>query len=188
MCKVPILNIRFECMKLSLILFVLFVVNAFGNECKRIKSTSTQEEIAAVQDYTRTGYSKINGCLRGTKPCDKHVLDKIKNIDQILSRYPYLSEEVHYRLMSPEDVPLAMKIFTEGEIFEDKAYFSTNYQDLKIASGVRIVIHGKSGKDISCMSLETTYEKEALYPRGTKFIVKRKAILDGVLQVELQEI
>lgn len=175
-----------------------------GNDCSGGGGSGgigkvTQSQKNAVEDYTTDKFQTINSELRSGGPESKDTKKIVKEVDSFLANSPKREgATVRSFDIGDGDSEKIKSMLKEGGVFTDDAYVSTRkkptltdtiaFKD-KSAPGGKVVmkVTGKSGVDISDIS-KNTGEGEVLYPRGTKFKVKKvvKTPQGGIL-AEVEE-
>ena len=144
-------------------------------EHKEIMRDLTSEQNSAVYSYTGSGYTGINGGLRGTRELDDYSKKKIKHLDEVYAKTPLRDDHVVYRGVSftRDFRPPAV-----GQLWEDKGYGSTSVsQDSKFGGDGHFTIEVPKGTQamyVSSISAVGTHEKELLLGRGAKYRVVSK--------------
>jgi len=169
---------------------------------KTPKQKPTATQINAVKDYTTDKFQKVNSELRSGKPSvDTQKITK--SLDGYLERAPKKPGRTLRSFQIDTETEAGRKIASmlqTGGTFTDDAYISTR---AKAASGeaeafkskdtyrgnVILVVNGKSGVDITGVSMQGRTEAEVLYPRGTKFkVTKAIHTPSGGILAEISEI
>ncbi|RWZ78519.1 MAG: hypothetical protein EOT05_02080 [Candidatus Microsaccharimonas sossegonensis] len=148
-----------------------------------------QADIAAIQDYTGTGYLKMNAMLRGEIPLDASIAERVVAMSSALKKLPDYQGLVVRGTNLSEDV---LSKYVPGNDVCEHAF--TSYDKLKGFSGnVQFHVESKTGKDISGYSIwgpaDGGHEREVLFDRSTKFRVTFHGILeDGTHNIYLEEV
>jgi hypothetical protein len=169
---------------------------------KTPKQKPSPTQINAVKDYTTDKFQQVNSELRSGK-VSKDTKTIAKSIDGYLER----AEKKPGRTLrsfqidtNTESGRRIASMLQTGGTFTDDAYVSTR---AKARSGeaeafknkdtykgnVILVVNGKSGVDITGVSMQGRTEAEVLYPRGTKFRVNKAVQTpSGGILAEITEI
>ena len=163
------------------------------------KTLPTQDEIAAVKEYTTGSYNGINGYLRNGYATNEGVVKKlVQDIDNFLEKSPRVKSNMTvFRGTRPEELGFSGKIneanvaslerTLKREGLTNKGFLSTSTEALDLYNnGVIIkikIIEGAKASNISNLSV-IDWEKEVLIPRDVKLDVesvaydkKKKAII-----------
>lgn len=163
------------------------------------KILPTQDEIAAVKEYTTGSYNGINGYLRNGYAVNENVVKKlVQDIDNFLEKSPRVKSNMTvFRGTRPEELGFSGKIneasikslerTLKREGLTNEGFLSTSTEALdSYNNGVIMnikIIEGAKASDISKLS-NVDWEKEVLIPRGVKLDVesviydkKKKAII-----------
>jgi len=144
-------------------------------EHKEIMRDLTSEQNSAVYSYTGSGYSGINGGLRGTRTLSEYSKKSIKHLDEVYAKTTLKDDHVVYRGVSftKDFRPPAV-----GQLWEDKGYGSTSVsQDSKFGGDGHFTIEVPKGTPamyVSSISAVGTHEKELLLGRGAQYRVVSK--------------
>ena len=145
-------------------------------------STLSSHQRGAISNYTNSGYTDINGYLRGGQLTDtsgygyngKNVVNQVKRIDETMRPIPVdvtLTRNfhgVHHLPAKPEDMV--------GKVFWDDAYLSTSISEAGVFSGdVQLIINaraGTMGRYVNDISSHKS-EYEMLLARGVRMVVTK---------------
>lgn len=176
-----------------------FRYEGVATNSKLSKTLPTQDEIAAVKEYTTGSYNGINGYLRNGYAMNEDVVKKlVQDIDNFLEKSPRVKSNMTvYRGTRPEELGFSGKIneaniaslerTLKREGLTNKGFLSTSTEALdSYNNGVIMnikITEGAKASDISNLS-GIDWEKEVLIPRGVKLDVesvaydkKKKAII-----------
>ncbi|MBF0300648.1 MAG: hypothetical protein HQK51_18180 [Oligoflexia bacterium] len=139
-------------------------------------------ELFSVTNYTGTcgGSIYINSALREDKIYKLIGLYDIRYIDNALKKLPAWPGKSYRGInFTNENLKKAFLNRKAGDLFIDKAFLSSSKSD-KVAlsyygeNGIFFEIDGLTGRDLEAAGLGNSngVEKEILFPRGTKFIIK----------------
>jgi hypothetical protein len=164
-----------------------------GSHLGRAKSDKSnpldEKERNAIEDYTTDKFQAINKALRSDAPLAGENKKIVSRIDSALAKAnKYKGPAVFRKFDADESLIAQLQV---GKTFSDKAFISTSKDPPAfIPRGtVGLQIVGKSGVDISALSLHGSAEKEVLFPRNTKFkVVKAQQGKYGGWIAILQEI
>jgi len=131
----------------------------------------TALQTAAIQQYTGEEYKTINPALRSPGPIAPEIIAYRDFINDALFHLPKYLGMAHRGVNAFNGWD---KIYVEGQQVTERAFTSTSFDfnDFKFASDICILVHSKSGRDISLIS-RSGKEKEVLYPAGTTFLVRK---------------
>jgi|GEM_PF-5895901 len=147
------------------------------------------DERNAIEDYTTDKFQTVNKALRNDGPLKGETKEIVSRIDSALEKAPKYKGGAVFRKFDADDTLIAQ--LQVGKTFSDKAFISTSKdKPAFVPKGtVALQIVGKSGVDISSLSLHGAAEKEVLFPRDAKFkVVKTKQHEHGGWAAILQEI
>lgn len=141
---------------------------------------STNEHYAIDHFVTpsdsQTGFLHLNAALRSGKELSGDQQKQVSRLDSAIGKLPTYEGRTYrgVRFNSAEEKAQFIAAHQPGAKVEYKQYTSTS-KNPSVASGdVRIVVEGRSGRDISGRSQDKP-EQEVLYPRGSQFEVTRVA-------------
>lgn len=162
-----------------------------GYNIKKIAPYITFKEARALSNYVSSDSYKINYLLRSGSKLDEADKEMIKDLDHLLKKLPKYRNsnplQRDYFFGSDEETLNFVEMMTKTDYFEDPAYISTSKSHYgEGTEQIHVIIKkSKSGADISGYN---TSEKEVLFPRNTKFIVKKIYYSEqGVITVEWEE-
>lgn len=143
----------------------------FGNGAAFPAKGLTALQTAAIQQYTGEEYKVINPALRSKGPIAEEVLVYRDFINDALARLPAYEGPV---VRGIREFKGWDQVYVENEPVTEHSFMSTSFDfgDYKFASDICILVHSRSGRDISRIS-RSGKEKEVLYPAGTRFFVKK---------------
>lgn len=124
-------------------------------------------DIAALGDYTGTGFSTINESLRGGAPMTNNTGQRAAAVSEALSKLPDRSGPVFRgTTLTPEQIAS----YVPGAVHPEPGFTSTS-SDAKSAfpGNTLFLVISKHGKDVSPYSQYA--ESEVLFDRGTEFFV-----------------
>lgn len=144
----------------------------------------TEEETSAIIGYVGGDYLAINNELRDGKLTSKKVKEMVPLIDSGLDKLPSYTGTV------TRSLSLYNKSFdefiSEIEKNENKEYLSvTAGKPYNENSNVQITIESEKGKNIRYFNMD---EQEIIYPRGSKFKVKKEYRFGNKLFLTLMEV
>jgi hypothetical protein len=157
-----------------------------GVKKKTRQPKPSQTQINAVKDYTTDKFRQVNGELRSGNP-GKDTQRIAKNIDGYLERAPKKPGRTLRSFEIDTNTEAGRKIaamLQTGGTFRDDAYISTRakahtgeaeaFKKKDTYKGhVVLLVNGKSGVDVTGVSMQGGTEAEVLYPRGTRFRVDK---------------
>jgi hypothetical protein len=160
---------------------------------KKLGSLS-DEEVAAINFYTRSAYKALNQRLRhNLSPMqitreEIDVFSATNLLDDALAKLPAFEGVVYRGTFLPYSIRANMQ---PGTIFSDHAFMSTSaIEDRVFGGNVNFIITSRSGRKIVDFS-DYPAEAEVLFPAGTRFIVKNvvpNPADRNVLIVKMEEI
>jgi ADP-ribosyltransferase exoenzyme len=134
------------------------------------------DDLAALADYTGSGYQDLNHGLRNFS-MDASQLARVDAVNAALEKLPVYEGPV----IRGSDIPAEMlELYRPGESITEHGFLSTT-TDLTVArspafaGNVEFRILSKSGRDISPYSMFPA-EQEVLFPSGTEFYVVDKVV------------
>jgi hypothetical protein len=169
---------------------------------KTPKQKPTATQINAVKDYTTDKFQKVNSELRSGK-ISGDTQKIAKSLDGYLERAPKKPGRTLRSFQIDTETETGRKIASmlqTGGTFTDDAYISTRAKAMSgeaeafkskdtYKGNVIMVVNGKSGVDITGVSMQGRTEAEVLYPRGTKFkVTKAIQTPSGGILAEISEI
>jgi len=182
---------------ITLVILVLFASQiAIANTCKQATSKKTrystakskknilerlnEDEVKAIQSYSRVLYSTINSSLRDSNPSPS-----CNNVCNALAKLPDYEGVVYRGVVFQQEAAITLqeKLYQlqAGDIYSDKGLLSTSRSEKIVdkhfsgAGGVKFVINGLTGKDIGPIS-EMSHkrdEKEVIFLPETEFVVTK---------------
>jgi hypothetical protein len=140
-------------------------------------------DILAIVTYTGNDFYFINHALRSGSDLES-VLPHVFALDEALAKLPDYVGDVKRGTDLPENV---LAIYQPGNIVSDPAFLSTS-KKTEYSGPHRLLIHSKTGKDISTFS-NFGSEDEVLFRPDVKFrVIKRTTTSDHVIEIELDEV
>lgn len=155
-------------------------------ENSKIKLNQTQEY--AINRYIGPERYILNAKLRDGTPLTDGETAWVHDLDSALEQFPRYQGELHRTLIfdDVDNLKAFYKKYSVNCIAVEDAYTSAStLTDYHESPTVRILIHSKTGRDLREVNVS---EQEVLFPRGTAFFVKNKQIVDGVIEIEVEEV
>lgn len=147
----------------------------------------TENDRAAIADYTSSGYWEINGVLRGRDPTTLEVRSRIAALSQAIEKLPEFQGETLYRGQTSMR-PGQLDGLHAGGFFRDSGFMSTTSDSNRTFSGKYQfkISYSTSGRVLGDLAINPS-EREVLFPPGTMFDVVDVEIVDGVYWIEMEE-
>lgn len=129
----------------------------------------TADDAVPILAYTASYYQDLNAQIRqGVMQKDQYLF--MKSLNKSLSMLPPYTEKT-YRKASLTKAQF--DAYQAGNIIEERSFTSTAKTTGVWSGNYHYEIIGKSGRDISKLSVQGTSEQEVLFPAGSRFIVER---------------
>ncbi|ARK08855.1 ADP-ribosyltransferase [Fibrella sp. ES10-3-2-2] len=151
------------------------------------------EEMAAVNNYTRSIYYNLNRWLRGGSASAIPNQARLEVMDEVLSttlaKLPATKKTV-YRILdlNTADVNVYKQALQNKTTVTFKAYTSTSLNPNIVFEGnVKMIIKSKRGRGIASMS-QFPEEREVLFTKGATFGVTQVELVNGRTFIHLTEI
>ena len=159
----------------------------------------TGAEVYAIQSYTGSGYSSINGALRGKNSAGQQTKDKITLIDAAIAKSAAKTDMVVVRGISANGLAAMQKAtgtaaLGPGAVIKDLGYVSTTRSAGTASNfsngggnGVGLKIEVPKGARILPVKNLSSYpsEDEFILPRGSSFEILKLDEINNVLHVRL---
>ena len=154
----------------------------------------TDEELEALQDYTGSGYLRVNDCLRGDDDSDDAVERTIAALDSAIAKAISSEDMTVYRGYDTRVASyLSNHVLKLGSVVTEPAFTSTSRTEIRARAFaewpdglvVRIKIPaGSNALDVSPYSVNPD-EDEILLPRGSSLKVVGYDKLTKVIDAEV---
>lgn len=142
-------------------------------------------EKAMVQSYTGSAYGSVNAALRkGSWSVKQHVY--VNTVNKALKKMPSYTGETKRHASLDTSV---QALYQVGHVVEERAFTSTSKnKDWNWGGNTHYIVKGKSGRDVSSISLHSG-EGEVLYPARTFFKVTKVEGKPGqTMTVHMEEV
>jgi len=145
----------------------------------------TEAQMVALRHYTGSGFEALNEALRDGRTGRATVAAGVLN--DALDRLPVHQGTVVRRVALDED---ALAKHVRGAVVEYPAFTSATRGDKDVFDHRphRLVIHGRTGRDIAQWSQYSRSELEVLFGVPRRFYVKSRTDMGGYIEIELEEL
>lgn len=157
-----------------------------GGESGKIKLSESQEY--AISRYIGPESYALNAKLREGIPLTDDEAAWMHDLDSALELFPKFKGDLMRTLVFDEEDELQSflcRYCHKGNVTENAYISASTLKDYHESPTVRLLIHSKSGRDLREINVS---EQEVLFHRGTTFFVKNSRIVDGVIEMEVEEV
>lgn len=141
---------------------------------------------ASIMSYTGSGYTAINGQLRGLSPMSDSVRNHQKRIDEAFAAAPGLDKDtvVIRKMTTSGQFPTYPPPMDEGDEYVDYGYGSTSkstsgwsgkiVMEVRLPEGLKVIDVNHNG-----VVSASTSEQEIMLPRGARYRVVKDEMING---------
>ncbi|EPF4505843.1 minor capsid protein [Enterococcus faecalis] len=146
----------------------------------------SNSEEHAVKTYVSSEAYKLNDKLRNGYQLDESDIELMNNLDKALGKISSYKGEVTRSMFfeSSDDLVRFANNYNLNDVVQFPEYISTTKDIYSEQDSLRFVILSSTGKDLGSYNKS---EKEVLFKRDAKFIVKDRYLLDGKPFIVLEE-
>ena len=156
---------------------------------KYVKSskTLTLEEERAIMNYISSDSYKINDKLRHGMALTQREQGIVKNLDKALNKIPKYKGIISRSVdLDGEQLKEFLKEYTLESTVKLKAYTSfTKGETYNPMAKVQLYTYSRNGRNITDFN---EGEAEILYPRNSKFVVRKVTQTDDIYHIVLDEV